>query len=328
MLRREATALWYTAPGICALRAAEINPPGDGQLLVRTLFSGISRGTERLIASGAVPADEYARMRGPSQEGDFPFPVKYGYCAVGILEAGPPEMLGKMVFALHPHQSRFIVEATMASLVPEHVPPRRAVLAANMETALNSVWDSGAGPGDSIVVVGGGVVGLLVAFLCARMPGADVTLVDVRPSRAALAELFGARFCEPKNAPEGADCVFHTSASAAGLATALASAGFEGTVVEMSWYGAHAVQAPLGAAFHSQRLRLISSQVGHVSPSRRARWPHARRLAKALALLDDARLDALLDHELAFTDAPEKLPALLDKGDAMGIVLTYGSSHE
>jgi threonine dehydrogenase-like Zn-dependent dehydrogenase len=319
-MRRVARAIWYVRGGVAEIRSSPVSVPRDGSALVRTSFSGISRGTERLVLAGAVPAAEAARMRAPLQEGEFPFPVKYGYCAVGVVEAGPPELIGRTVFCLHPHQDQFVAPAPMLVPVPDGIPPRRATLAANMETALNAVWDSGAGPADRIVVVGAGIVGLMVTALAARIPGADVTVIDIAEDRRALAESFGAKFLTaPTPASGGADVVFHTSASAAGLDAAIASAGMEGTVVEMSWYGDREVPARLGGAFHSQRLKLVSSQVGQVSPARRPRWSYRRRLEAALGLLADARLDALVADEIAFEDAPKQLPRILGPG-AQGLV--------
>lgn len=288
------------------------------------LWSGISRGTERLISNGNVPPSEFERMRCPAQEGDFPFPVKYGYCAVGMVEDGPGTLVGQTVFALHPHQERFVVPVASLTPVPDNVPARRATLAANMETALNAHWDAGSGPGDRIVVVGGGVLGLLVAYLAAGLAGTEVTLVDVDPSRAALAHAFGCQFAMPGNAPVDADIVFHASASAAGLKTALAAAGFEARIIELSWYGEGEIAAPLGGAFHSRRLQLISSQVGHVSASRRARWDYGRRLKTALGLLADDRLDTLITDEIAFDEAPVRLPALFASGSrSLTAILRY-----
>ena len=241
-------------------------------------------------------------MRCPLQEGDFAFPVKYGYCAVGRVVAGPRR--GETVFALAPHQSRFACPPALAHRLPDGLPPERAILAANMETALTVVWDSGAGPGDRVAVVGAGVVGALAGWLCAQLPGAEVTLVDTEPGRAALADALRCGFAAPDRAEGGADVVIHASASAEGLATALRLAGREAVVVEASWYGDRAVPAPLGGAFHSQRLRLVSSQVGSLPPARAPRWSHARRMAKALSLLADPALDALISGETAFDALP------------------------
>ena len=323
-----ARALWIEGPRQAALRSAWVGEPGAGEARIAMLWSGISRGTERLVFEGHVPAGQAKSMRAPFQEGEFPFPVKYGYCAVGRVEAGPAEWLGRTVFCLHPHQSRFIAPLDMARPVPENIPPRRATLAANMETALNALWDSGAGPGDKIVVIGAGVVGLLVAALCAGLPGADVTVADIDPSRAKIAASLGAKFVAAADfaalGEQDADIVFHASASAQGLALALGCAGLEAGIVEMSWYGDAAVAAPLGGAFHAKRLRLISSQVGQVSPSRRPRWNFARRLDKALELLADARFDALITEEVAFEDAPRELPRILAPGAAgLATVLRY-----
>ncbi|MGW9331955.1 zinc-dependent alcohol dehydrogenase [Bosea sp. NPDC055594] len=317
-----ATALWYVGPRECVLNEVELAKAGPQDCVVRTLWSGVSRGTERLVFEGRVPVSEHERMRAPFQEGAFPFPVKYGYCAVGIVEAGPAHLLGETVFCLYPHQDRFVVPASRLALVPKAVPARRAVLAANMETALNAHWDAGSGPADRIVVVGGGVLGLLTAFIAAQLPGAEVTLVDLDPARAALAETLGFGFAPPPDCPGEADLVFHASASAAGLATAIGAAGFEARVVELSWYGEGAVAAPLGGAFHAKRLQLVSSQVGQVSPSRRPRFDYARRTQAALALLADERLDALISEEIGFRDAPARLPALF-AGNGITAVLRY-----
>ncbi|MGX5735167.1 zinc-dependent alcohol dehydrogenase [Bosea thiooxidans] len=274
----------------------------------------MSRGSERLVFEGRVPACEHERMSAPFQEGSFPFPVKYGYCAVGRVDHGPAEMRGRTVFCLHPHQDRFVAPRHCLTLVPDAVPARRAILAANMETALNAHWDAGSGPADRIVVVGGGVLGLLIAWLAARLPGAEVTLIDIEPGRAALAKALGFSFALPEAAPQDADLVFHASATAAGLATAIAAAGLEARIVELSWYGEGTVPASLGGAFHARRLQLVSSQVAMVAGSRRARWSHARRAEAAMALLADDRLDALITDEIAFRDAPTQLPRLFGDG--------------
>ena len=261
-------------------------------------------------------------MRAPLQEGNFPFPVKYGYCAVGTVTAGPETLRGKTVFCLHPHQDWFNVPIERLTIVPDAVPPRRATLAANMETALNAMWDSGAGPGDRIAVVGGGIVGLLVAHLAARLPGTSVTLVDVDPARAALALEMGAQFATPQDAIGDADVVFHTSASASGLNTAISLAGEEATIVEMSWFGEQSASIHLGGPFHSRRLKLVASQVGQVAASRRVRWSYARRLEAALKLLEDARLDALVIESVAFADSVKRIPDILGP-DASGIAPVF-----
>jgi 2-desacetyl-2-hydroxyethyl bacteriochlorophyllide A dehydrogenase len=306
-----AEALWYVGPGQAEIRSMTLEEPAPGQILIRALYSAISRGTERLVLAGRVPETEFERMRAPFMDGAFPFPVKYGYSMVGRVALGPPELSGRLVFALHPHQSGFVLPAEAVVPLPDGLPPARAALAANMETALNAVWDAAPGPADRIAVVGAGVVGSLVAFLCGLLPGAHVTLVDVALARAALAHALGVDFAPPREAPRDCDLVFHASGAASGLATALNLAGDEATVLELSWYGAGEIAIPLGGAFHARRLKLISSQVGRVAPSHRARWSTRRRLAAALDLLCDARLDALLAPPAPFHDLPARLSAIL-----------------
>jgi hypothetical protein len=325
--RSMAEALWYIGDDRAELREEAVAAPGSGEVRVRALYGAISRGTERLVAFGRVPASEYERMRAPLMAGAFPFPVKYGYATVGRVEAGGKSghiLPGQIVFALHPHQDEFTIPAAMAVPVPAGVPPARAVLAANMETALNALWDGAPGPADRIAVVGGGIVGLLIARLCVRMPGVEVTLVDIAPERAALARALGAGFALPDAAPRDCDLVFHASASARGLTTALGLAGEEATIVELSWYGAGEVAAPLGEAFHSRRLRLVASQVGKIAPSHRPRWTHGRRLGAALALLEDPALDVLLAPAIEFGDLPARLADLLAaNGDVRCPLIRY-----
>ncbi len=316
-----ARALYYIAPQQAAIQQCALKPkhdPAVTPLTIQTLFTGLSRGTERLVFEGKLPQSEWQRMRAPHQEGEFPFPVKYGYSAVGIVQSGPHALAGQTVFGLFPHQDRVCAREDDVIPLPSNIPPRRAILGANMETALNGVWDAGATAGHKVLIIGSGVVGALLAAILSRMPGVRPALVDIRPERAELAQALGAEFFAPDEAPGGADIVFHTSASECGLRLALQCAAFEGRIVEMSWYGDRSISLPLGEAFHSQRLQLISSQVGHVAPSHRATWSHRDRLKAAIALLDDPRLDALVTEEIAFDDMPTELPRLLAP-DAPGL---------
>lgn len=302
-------AFWVVAAGRGEIRQEALPDAGPGEVCVRACYSAVSRGTESLVWRGAIPASEHARMRAPFQSGEFPFPVKYGYASVGTVESGEPSLIGQTVFCLHPHQSRYVVPASAVTPIPAGLPAARAVLAANMETALNALWDATPGPGDRISVIGAGVVGALVAFLCARIPGTDVELVDVEPGREALATELGCRFQHPDTARGERDLVIHASGNPAGLRRALALAGVEATVLEMSWYGAADVSLPLGEAFHSRRLTLKSSQVGRLPPARAPRWDFRRRLALALELLCDARLDTLFTGESSLGE----LPATMDR---------------
>lgn len=301
-----ARALWYVSPGRAEIRDERLEPPTAGHVRVRALHGAISRGTEALVAAGRVPASEHQRMRAPFMAAAFPFPVKYGYATVGVVEGA-----GQTVFALHPHQTLFDVPAEAALPLPSGVPSSRAVLAANMETALNAVWDAGESGNGRVAVVGAGVVGALTGYLLRRLRSADVTLVDIEPARARLAATLGLAFALPDHSPTECPLVVHASASAVGLATALSLAGNEGTVLELSWYGDAPVPVPLGGAFHSRRLKLIASQVGQVAPSHRRDWTHRRRLEKALGLLDDDRLDALIEPAVRFEDLPAQLPRIL-----------------
>jgi threonine dehydrogenase-like Zn-dependent dehydrogenase len=309
---RSARAFWVRAPGVGEIRTSTVPELADGQVLVDTLWSGISRGTEALVFRGGVPADQREVMRAPFQEGSLPGPVKYGYLNVGVVRKGPPELTGRTVFCLHPHQTRFVVPAEAVVPVPDGVPPRRAVLAGAVETAVNALWDAPPLVGDRVTVVGAGMVGCCVARLLSRFPGVQLTVVDVDPSRKALVTGLGARFAAPGEAPGGQDLVVHTSASAAGLQLSLDLLTREGLVCEMSWYGDAPVELSLGGTFHSGRLSVRASQVGMVAPARRGTRSTRDRLTLALDLLRDAAFDALLTGPVRFEDLPEVMPRLVD----------------
>ena len=305
-----ARALWITGAGRAEILDEALPAPAATDVVVRTLFSGVSRGTETLVLAGAVPPSEHARMRAPFQSGDFPAPVKYGYCNVGVVEAGPATLVGRAVFCLYPHQTRYVVPAAAVHPVPAGVPPGRAVLAANLETAINCVWDAQPSLGDRVAVVGAGTVGCLIGWLTARIPGVQAQLIDVDGRKAAAAAALNVAFRAPDAAAREADVVIHASGSAAGLQTALELAGYEALVLEASWFGERRPEVPLGAAFHSRRLTLKSSQVGALPPLRRARWTAERRMQLALDLLAEPALDALISGESRFDELPRVLARL------------------
>ncbi len=316
-----ARALWVVAPGQVALRDTPLPPRGPDDLLIRMLASGISRGTERLVLHDRVPENQRATMRAPLQEGDFGGAVKYGYCAVGLVEEGA--LAGRRVFALAPHQERFCAPNGLCAVLPDALPTARAVLGANMETAVNIVWDARPLAGERALVVGAGVVGLLAAFLLAQIPGMEVVVTDRDLSRAGIARSLGATFAAPDAVPGERELIIHASASEAGLCLALDRAGFEGRIIEASWFGAARPALPLGENFHQKRLSLISTQVGSVATAMRGRRSHGERMALALRLLCDARLDALLETPVHFDALPALYAGLLEK-PALCPVISYG----
>jgi threonine dehydrogenase-like Zn-dependent dehydrogenase len=320
-----ARAFWLCEPGIGEIRPAPLPTPGPGEVSVRTLRSGISRGTETLVFRGGVPASQYAAMRAPFQEGDFPGPVKYGYLSVGVVEHGPSELLGRTVFSLYPHQTAYVVPASAVVVVPDDVPPARAVLAGTVETAINALWDAAPLLGDRVTVVGAGMVGCCVARLLSRMPGVQVEVVDIDGTRAEVAGALGADFALPHDAIGGRDLVVHTSATSAGLQRSLELLAPEGTVIELSWYGDAEVHLSLGGSFHSARLGIRASQVGTVSAARRGRRTTADRLALALDLLRDPAFDALITGASAFEELPDVLKRLTAGSlPALCHTVTYG----
>lgn len=308
----QARAFWLRKPGVGEIRRVEVRDPGQGEVLVRTICSAVSRGTELVVFRGGVPADQHIAMRAPFQEGDFPGPVKYGYLNVGIVELGPPELLGRTVFCLYPHQSTYVVPRDAVTVVPDAVPPTRAVLAGTVETAVNALWDAAPLIGDRITVVGAGMVGLCVARLLVGIPGTEVTVVDVDPGRAQVAAALGAEFALPRQARGGQDLVVHASSTSSGLQHSLDLLAAEGTVIDLSWYGDADVTLRLGGAFHSGRLSIRSSQVGTLAPARAGRRSMTDRLELALALLQDPAFDALLSGSSPFAELPAVMSALDD----------------
>jgi threonine dehydrogenase-like Zn-dependent dehydrogenase len=305
-----AHAFWIREPGAGELRGEALRTPGPDEVLVRTRYSGVSRGTEALVFRGGVPVSQHAAMRAPFQDGEFPGPVKYGYLNVGRVERGPAELVDRTVFCLYPHQDRYVVPAAAVTPVPAAVPAGRAVLAGAVETAVNALWDAGPLVGDRIAVIGAGMVGCCVARLLSGLPAARVQLVDADPARERVAAALGVAFRTPEAAADDCDLVLHVSANPAGLTRALQLVGDEGTVIELSWYGDRTVALPLGEDFHARRLTIRSSQVGAVSPARRARRSHADRMAVALELLADPAFDALVTGESPFAELPEVMPRL------------------
>ncbi len=324
-MARHARAFWIRSPGAGEIRPVVLPAPGPDEVLVRTLCSGISRGTETSIFRGEVPPSQYDIMRAPFQEGEFPAPVKYGYLSVGRVEEGPATLVGRTIFCLYPHQTAYVVPADAVIAVPADVPPRRAALAGTVETAVNALWDAAPLVGDRITVVGAGMVGCCVAAVLARIPGVTVQLVDVNPDRAVVASALGVDFAVPAGAATARDLVIHASATSAGLARSLELLTPEGTVLELSWYGDREVRLPLGGSFHSGRLSIRSSQVGTIAPARRGRRTAADRLALALELLRDPAFDALVTGESPFEQLPGILAGMAAGTDAsLFRVITYG----
>jgi threonine dehydrogenase-like Zn-dependent dehydrogenase len=308
----DALAFWLREPGTGEIRTEALRMPGPDEVLVRTLYSGVSRASEALVFRGGVLPSQHTIMRAPFQDGDFPAPVKYGYLSVGVVEQGPSALLGKRVFCLYPHQSAYVVPAEAVFLVPDGVPSARAVLAGTVETAVNALWDAAPLVGDRIAVVGAGMVGLCVARLLTQIVGVRVTVVDVDGGRADIAAALDAGFALPADAPSDCDLVLHTSGTSEGLQLSLDLLGPEGTVVDLSWYGDTEVRLALGGAFHSSRLRILSSQVGAVAPARRRRRTARQRLEFALDLLRDPAFDLLITGESPFEDLPDVMPRLAD----------------
>ncbi|HSQ79372.1 MAG TPA: zinc-binding alcohol dehydrogenase [Candidatus Bathyarchaeia archaeon] len=308
----EARAFWLTRKGRGALKAETLDYPGGDWCVVRAMFSAVSPGTERLVAMDRVPAALRQEMRCPYMGGRFPFPVKYGYSLVGEVVQGPAELRGRVVHVLHPHQDFCVVRAKDVRPLPAGVPPARATLASNLETAITAAWDAEVMIGERILVVGFGVVGSLVARVLALGPAFEVTVAETRPDRRRLAESLGFRVAEGRG--EGHfDLAFDTSGAAAGLRSAVESVGLEGRVVAVSWFGTAPVPLDLGGTFHSRRKRIIGSQVSRLPGGLGPRWDTARRTELVFRLLERPEFDLHVGPAVSFTELPKTYGSLVGR---------------
>jgi 2-desacetyl-2-hydroxyethyl bacteriochlorophyllide A dehydrogenase len=312
----EARALWFTAPRTAELRPERVPPPAPGEVRVKTIASAISHGTEMLVYRGEVPTDLPLDL--PTLAGDFSFPIKYGYASVGrVLDAGVEHLSpDDLVFVHHPHQEAFVVPADLPVRLPEGLDPTVGLFFANLETALNVVHDTPLRLGETALVFGQGVVGLLVTQLVKRAGADRVLAVDPIQKRRNLALDAGAdEAFEPgedlhqrvleATAGRGADVAVEASSSGAALQAAVDAVATEGTVVVASWYGTKPVSLSLGGHFHRGRVRLRSSQVGRMNPELGSRWDRARRTETVHGLLPRLRLKGLISHQIPFEKAPE-----------------------
>ncbi|MDZ5076180.1 zinc-binding alcohol dehydrogenase [Nesterenkonia sp. HG001] len=304
---------WTVGPGRGELRQASPPRPADGEVLVETIVSGISRGTESMVHRGDVPPETAELMRAPHQLGELPHPVSHGYLNVGVVRdgqgEGAAELVGRTVFSLAGHREHVAVPAEDCHPLPPGCPPERALLAGAAETGLNALWEAGVSLGDRVTVIGGGMIGLATALLADRMPLERLEVVEVDAARRQLIDSLGLHALPPGRASTDRDVVLHSSATGAGLAEALRVAGDDTVIVEQSWYGQHHPDVPLGADFHARRLRIVASQVGEVAQPRRLRRTRRQRLQLALSLLDE-RFDALLTGRSPLEDLPEVMDAL------------------
>ncbi|ETW95423.1 MAG: hypothetical protein ETSY1_30715 [Candidatus Entotheonella factor] len=301
----EASALWFPAQEEAAIQPEPLPEVTDGWCEIHTQFSALSPGTERLVYTAGVPPELADHMQCPYMGGAFTFPVKYGYSLVGTVSAGPAPWLGQTVHVLHPHQDRCVVRCEDTYAFPSDVPPGRATLASNLETAVNVLWDAQAALGERVLVVGFGIVGSLVARLLSFIPGVQLEVVDAAPAKQRLAQDMGFRSPLIEDLEPTFDLAIHASASSGGLQVALDHVGFEGRVVELSWYGTRPVTVQLGGTFHNQRKRIVSSQVSTIAPAQRPRWDNQRRKALVFDLLRRPEFDAHITHTVAFRDLPQ-----------------------
>ena len=309
----QARAVHFVAPRRVELREVELPEVSEGHILVATEWSGISSGTELLAYRGEVDPDLPLDETLGALAGTFTYPFRYGYSAVGrVVQPAAPFEEGQRVFAFHSHQDRFVADARQVVAVDD-LDPRAATLYPTVETALQVCLDASPRLGETVVVVGLGAVGILVAVLLARS-GAVVLGSDPEQARQAAARAVGVRAIDPDDVPEvvaaetgrrGADLVVEVSGNPQALAGGLGLLAHEGTAVICSWYGTKPVSLPLGAAFHRRRLALRSTQVSTLPAVLTARWDRRRRAELAWRLARELPLAVLATHAFAFEQAAE-----------------------
>ncbi len=328
----KARAVHFVAPRRVELRAVDLASPTGRRVLVATEYSGISSGTELLAYRGEMdpelPLDETLG----ALAGTFAYPFRYGYSAVGrVLRPAGALREGQLVFAFHPHQDRFVVDACQAVPV-DGVDPRTATLYPLVETALQVCLDAAPRLGETVVVVGLGAVGILVAALLGRA-GAGVLGSEPLAARRATATAFGVRAVAPDQLGEavaretggrGADLLVEASGNPEALAWSLALLAHEGVALVCSWYGTKPAVLPLGAAFHRRRLAIRSTQVSTLPAALTARWDRRRRAELAWRLVGELPLPVLATHEFPFEQAADAY-ACLDSaaGNPIHVALRY-----
>ena len=318
-----ARAFWLAAGGRGLIRAEALPDPPADWCVVKTRFSAVSPGTERLVALGRVPVSLREEMRCPYMGGHFPFPVKYGYSLVGEVVSGPADLRGRAVHVLHPHQDICVVRREDVRPLPAGLPAERATLASNLETAVTAVWDSGAVLGERALVVGFGIVGSLIARLLSLSPGIDLEIVEPRRDRRMLAERMGFK-AFPEPGPGAFDLAFDAGGTPAGLQAAIDRVGVEGRVVAVSWFGARPVPLVLGGSFHSRRKRIVASQVSRIPGFLAPRWDVRRRTELVFRLLDRPEFDLHLSPPIPFSGLPELFRALRRRSPAgLGPLIAY-----
>ena len=303
----KAHGLWFLGANQFSIREETLRSPSTPYCVVKSICSGISQGTEQLVYSEAVPESIQHQMRCPYMGGDFPFPIKYGYSLVGEVVEGPENIVGRNVHMLHPHQDYGCVHPRDIYLLDDGILPEKAILASNMETAVNAVWDSQVTLGDRVLVVGFGNVGSLVARILSLSMGVEMFVTDTSALKRSMAQKMGFNVCEISQLKEEFDISFNVSASADGLQTAIDAVGYEGKIIELSWYGNRAVSLQLGGDFHIQRKTIISSQVSHIPSHRLARWDTIRRKKLVFSLLKQPEFEEHVTHNLRFSELPRIL---------------------
>jgi 2-desacetyl-2-hydroxyethyl bacteriochlorophyllide A dehydrogenase len=325
--------VWFPRARSVELREERVEGPGPGEIRVRALLSALSHGTERLVYRGEV--DRHLALDLPSLAGGYGFPVKFGYASVGRVTAVGADIdaisEGDLVFALHPHQTEYVVSASLAHRLPADTRPEAGVFLANVDTAFNVLLDARARPQEVAIVFGQGVVGLLITQLL-RRAGLRVIAIEPAPIRRAMSGRCGAVAITPAQieviremtAGRGADLAIDASGNPNALQQAIDAVAVEGRIIVCSWYGAKRVSLDLGGNFHRGRLTIRSSQVGGIDPALAPRWDRARRLAAATDLLDDLILADLITHRIAFARAAEAYKLLDERADeTIQVVLTY-----
>ena len=289
---------------------------GNDELLVKAYYSGISYGTEKIVHDSQVPANQYEFMRAPHQVGEFNKEVKYGYLSVGKVVVGPKSMMNKMVYTMFPHQSMYILKSSLATLIPSHIPYKRALLTANMETAINAMWDSQPSIGDNTYVIGAGIVGILMAYVLSSTFGIKVTVIDNNASKKKLCKFFNIDFENNINCIKDPDIIFECSGNASVLSDLINNSTLETKICILSWYGKQQSKIKMGENCFSRRLEIIFSQVGNITPIQSKKWDNLSRRALALKLLDNKKLDSLIDKQEIKL---KELPNFFKKGNTNGL---------
>lgn len=328
MKKLSAESFWIRKKNNSFIKKHSISIPQNNEVLVKTIYSGISYGTEKIVYSGNVPKSQRSLMRCPYQEGEFGSNVKYGYMNVGKVMNGPSKLVNRYVYTLYPHQTQYVLPLEELTFIPKLIPIKRCLLTANMETAINAMWDTLPTCGDKILIIGAGIVGFLMAYILMTIIGIEILLIDTDKEKSKIAKIFGIKFSCSIPKSYNANIIYECSGNPSVIDILSSHVNDETVICIMSWYGNSVSNINFGNEFFSKRTKILFSQVAKVSHNRDKYWNNKKRKDLAISLLNDDKLDNLIEKDMiSFHDLPEFFSNTARHNKFFCKVIDYGEEN-